>query len=54
MIIIAGEILDQEIVQYGPFVMDTQQGIQQALKDYQRGENGFERAKGWKSEIGGR
>lgn len=50
-IIVAGEPLDQEIVQYGPFVMDTKEGIQDALRDYQRGENGFER-KGWKSEIG--
>lgn len=32
-VIIAGEPLDQEIVQHGPFVMDTKQGIQQAFME---------------------
>jgi len=32
-VIIAGEPLDQEIVQHGPFVMDTRAGIQQAFME---------------------
>ncbi|SCV73928.1 BQ2448_6358 [Microbotryum intermedium] len=52
LVLIAGEPLDQEIVQHGPFVMDTQQGIRQAFQDFQMGVNGFEKARGWQSEIG--
>ncbi|SDA01528.1 BZ3500_MvSof-1268-A1-R1_Chr10-1g02756 [Microbotryum saponariae] len=52
LVLIAGEPLDQEIIQYGPFVMDTEQGIRQAFQDFQMGVNGFEKARGWQSEIG--
>ena len=45
-------LLFQPIVQYGPFVMNTEAEIQQAMLDYQTGSNGFEHAKGWYSEIG--
>ncbi|KAI5478053.1 pirin [Pseudohyphozyma bogoriensis] len=51
-VIVAGEPLDQEIVQHGPFVMDSRVGIQQAFQDYQLGRNGFEGAHDWHSEIG--
>ncbi|GAA6004084.1 hypothetical protein JCM10207_002418 [Rhodosporidiobolus poonsookiae] len=51
-VVVAGEPLDQEIVQHGPFVMDSQVGIRQAFMDYQLECNGFEGAHGWKSEIG--
>lgn len=51
--IIAGEPLDQEIVQHGPMVMTSRAEIIQAFTDYQRGENGFEGAAEWRSEIGG-
>ena len=37
LILIAGKPLHQPIVQYGPFVMNTQQEIHQALKDYNNG-----------------
>ena len=50
-VLIAGEPLDQEVVQYGPFVMDSREGIQQAFMDYQTRSNGFERAN-WQSKIG--
>ncbi|GAA5941806.1 pirin family protein [Sporobolomyces koalae] len=53
-VVVSGEPLDQEIVQHGPFVMDTQQGIREAFRDYQYGKNGFEGAHAWTSEIGGR
>jgi redox-sensitive bicupin YhaK (pirin superfamily) len=51
-VLIAGTPLDQEVVQYGPFVLNTKEEVYQALMDYQTHSNGFERAKDWKSEIG--
>jgi len=51
-ILLAGLPLDQKVVQYGPFVMNTQEEVYQALMDYQTFSNGFERAEGWESEIG--
>lgn len=35
----------------GPFVMTTEEEITQAIKDYQTGRNGFERAVNWRSKI---
>ncbi len=52
MVLVAGEPLDQEVYQYGPFVMTNRAEIQQTLIDFQTGQNGFERAPGWKSKIG--
>lgn len=52
MVLVAGEPLDQEVYQYGPFVMTNRAEIQQTLIDFQTGQNGFERAPGWKSRIG--
>ena len=51
-ILVAGLPLDQKVVQYGPFVLNSQDGVYQAMMDYQSHSNGFERAKGWRSEIG--
>lgn len=52
-ILVAGLPLDQPIVQYGPFVLNSQEEAYQAMMDYQTFSNGFERAnKGWESEIG--
>jgi redox-sensitive bicupin YhaK (pirin superfamily) len=51
-ILVAGLPLDQPVVQYGPFVTTSRQQIMKALSDYQSFSNGFERADGWKSEIG--
>lgn len=53
-ILVAGEPQDQEIVQYGPFVVNSRQEVMQALTDFQTHTNGFERAKDWESEIGKR
>ncbi len=36
----------------GPFVMNDYSQINDAMTDFSLGENGFERAPGWKSEIG--
>lgn len=52
VVIIAGQPLDQPIVQYGPFVVTSKEEIYQALMDYQTHTNGFERAKNWESKIG--
>ena len=52
--IYAGQPLDQKIVQYGPFVMTTNEGVHDAIMDFQTNRNGFERAHNWKSEIGKR
>lgn len=52
VILIAGTPLDQPIVQYGPFVVNSKEEVYQALSDYQTYANGFERAEGWQSEIG--
>jgi len=51
IILAAGEPLDQTVVQYGPFVMTTREEVQNTLVDYQKGQNGFEKAHTWKSEI---
>lgn len=50
----AGEKLDQEVHQYGPFVLSSREDVQQTLVDYQRGINGFEGAHEWQSKISGR
>ncbi|GAC94414.1 hypothetical protein PHSY_001985 [Pseudozyma hubeiensis SY62] len=52
LVLVAGEPLDQEVYQYGPFVMTNRAEIQQTLMDFQSGQNGFERAPGWRSKIG--
>lgn len=52
LILVAGLPLDQKVVQYGPFVVNSQEEVYQAVRDYQTYSNGFERAEGWQSEIG--
>lgn len=51
-VLIGGKMLDQPIVQYGPFVETSQKDIYKAFEDYNRGTNGFERAVDWESIIG--
>ena len=36
----------------GPFVMNTEDEIQQAISDYRTARNGFEKARTWNSETG--
>jgi redox-sensitive bicupin YhaK (pirin superfamily) len=51
-VLVAGLPLDQKVVQYGPFVLTSQEEVYQKIMDYQAHTNGFERARGWRSEIG--
>ncbi|ESW97136.1 hypothetical protein KL918_000745 [Ogataea parapolymorpha] len=51
-VIIGGQVLNQKIVQHGPFVETSRERIYEAFMDYQYGRNGFERARGWSSKIG--
>ncbi|KAF7357393.1 Pirin domain-containing protein [Mycena sanguinolenta] len=46
----AAEPIDEPIVQYGPFVMNTKEEIMQTLQDYREGRNGFESAHTWQSK----
>ncbi|CAI5535643.1 unnamed protein product [Closterium sp. Naga37s-1] len=51
-VLIAGQPIGEAVVQYGPFVMNTEEEIEQALTDYRRGVNGFEKARTWRSVHG--
>lgn len=50
-VLLAGQPLNEPVVQHGPFVMNTQEEIRQAMQDYQMGRNGFEKARTWSSSA---
>jgi len=50
-IFIAGQPLNESVVQYGPFVAGTMNEIYQTFEDYEEGKNGFEGAKEFVSKI---
>lgn len=50
-VLVAGKPLNEPVVQHGPFVMNTQAQIMEAIRDYQLGRNGFEKAHTWRSEA---
>lgn len=47
-VLIGGQPLNEPVVQYGPFVMNTEEEIQKTIEDYHLFRNGFENAKHWK------
>ncbi|WOL02497.1 pirin-like protein [Canna indica] len=49
-VLIGGQPLKEPVVQYGPFVMNTQAEIQKAMEDYHYCKNGFENARQWRSQ----
>lgn len=49
-VLIGGQPLNEPVVQYGPFVMNTQDEIEQTIEDYHLCRNGFEKAMQWKSQ----
>ena len=45
LLLIAGQPLNEAIAQYGPFVMNTEQEVYQAINDYRSGRLGAEEAR---------
>ena len=41
ILILSGEPIKEKITQYGPYVMNTQTEIMEAMRDYQQGKMGF-------------
>jgi hypothetical protein len=39
--VLSGEPLNEPYVNYGPFVMNTEEEIKQAIEDYNQGKFGF-------------
>ena len=50
-VLLAGQPLNEPIENYGPFVLNTRQELQQAFDDFHTGKNGFENARNWRSGI---
>ena len=51
IILIIGKPINEKLVWHGPFVLNTQQELEQCFEDYQEGKNGFEGAQQFKSKI---
>lgn len=52
-VLIGGQVLDQNVIQIGPFVHTNKRRIDQAYEDYKHGRNGFEGATTWAPTIAG-
>ncbi|KAG6517636.1 hypothetical protein ZIOFF_021032 [Zingiber officinale] len=48
-VLLGGQPLMEPVVQYGPFVMNTQAEIEQAIEDFNCCKNGFDKGKFWAS-----
>ncbi|PHU21249.1 Pirin-like protein [Capsicum chinense] len=48
-VLLGGQPLNEPVVQHGPFVMNSQDEIDQTFEDYQYCKNGFENARYWRS-----
>jgi len=51
LVMILGSPLNEPIVQYGPFVMNSKKQIEETMMDYRMQRNGFEGAHNWESKI---
>jgi redox-sensitive bicupin YhaK (pirin superfamily) len=52
LVLIAGRPIGEPVVQRGPFVLCSEEEAEQAVRDYRRGENGFEGSRTWRSVEG--
>lgn len=50
-ILVGGVPLGEPIAQLGPFVMNTQEEIEQTIEDFENYTNGFEKARYWRSQA---
>ncbi|KAJ0229902.1 Pirin-like protein [Hirschfeldia incana] len=50
-VLVGGEPIGEPVVQFGPFVMNTQEEIDQTIDDFENFTNGFEKARHWKSQA---
>jgi redox-sensitive bicupin YhaK (pirin superfamily) len=41
ILVLCGEPIEEPLAQYGPFVMNSQTEIMEAMRDYQMGKMGF-------------
>ncbi|KAK4266543.1 hypothetical protein QN277_027443 [Acacia crassicarpa] len=49
MVVLGGEAVKEKVAQRGPFVMNTESEIEEAMDDYRMFKNGFQMASSWKS-----
>ena len=50
-VLVAGQPINEPVVQYGPFVMNSESEIHNTIEDYQFCKNGFEMGKYWRSQT---
>lgn len=50
-VLVGGQPLGEPVAQLGPFVMNTQEEIDQTVNDFSNFTNGFEKAAHWRSEA---
>ncbi|KAI9991918.1 hypothetical protein PInf_017298 [Phytophthora infestans] len=51
VIVMTGEPLNEPVVQHGPFVMNSIEGLKQTFEDFQQAKNGFENARSWEPKT---
>ncbi|KAM7280383.1 hypothetical protein ACFE04_007517 [Oxalis oulophora] len=49
-VLVGGEPLGEPVAQLGPFVMNSQEEIDQTIDDFENYANGFEKARDWRSQ----